>query len=62
MAIGTLAGGFFIRAARPGPRLLTTLIFCVELFANAGILSGMFLGCPGSQFFGYDSIAKGFVE
>lgn len=61
MAFGIVLGGIFIRAATPGPRLLTTLIFCVELFGNAGVLSGMFLGCPGSQFFGYDSIAKGFV-
>lgn len=60
MAIGTLAGGFFIRSVKPGPRLLTSLIFGVELFANAGILAGFFLGCPGSTFFGYgkDAAAK----
>jgi len=58
MAVGIMGGGFFIRITKPGPRVLTTFIFLVELFANAGILSGMFLGCPGSYFSGYDMQTK----
>jgi hypothetical protein len=58
MAAGIMGGGFFIRLVKPGPRLLTSLIFFVELFANLGILSGMFLGCPPSVNFGFDQFDK----
>lgn len=55
MAVGIMSGGFLIRFFKPGPRALTTFIFCVELFAAAGMISGLFLGCPGSAFHGYDT-------
>lgn len=53
MAFGIIGGGVFIRIMKPGPRLLTGLIFFVELFANAGIISGLFFGCEQSEFFGF---------
>ena len=53
MAAGIIGGGFFIRICKPGPRLLTSLIFFVELFANVGIISSIFFGCPASEFFGF---------
>lgn len=53
MAFGIIGGGVFIRIVKPGPRLLTALIFFVELFANAGIISGLFFGCQQSEFFGF---------
>lgn len=55
MAMGIMGGGVFISRMRPGPKLLTSLIFGVELFANAGIISGLFFGCPKSTYFGLDT-------
>ncbi|CAG2109750.1 unnamed protein product, partial [Medioppia subpectinata] len=51
-ATGIFLGGLFIRKFLPGPRLLTSLITIVELFAVMGMLSALFLGCPQSQFAG----------
>ena len=51
MAFGIIAGGIFIRFTKPGPRALTTFIFVVELFAQAGIFAGLFFGCPKPEFF-----------
>ncbi|CAG2112576.1 unnamed protein product [Medioppia subpectinata] len=51
-ATGIFLGGVFIRKCLPGPRLLTSLITIVELFAVMGMLSALFLGCPESQFDG----------
>ena len=59
MAFGIIGGGAFIRVVKPGPRQLTALIFAVELFANAGILSGMFFGCEQSEFYGFNPDAVG---
>jgi hypothetical protein len=53
MAGGIIGGGMFIRFFKPSPRMLTALIFSVELFANAGIMSGFFFGCEQSEFYGF---------
>lgn len=54
MAIGIFIGGGFIRIFKPGPRLLSFLVFFVELFIAGGMIAGLYLGCDGSAFFGYD--------
>ncbi|CAG2114152.1 unnamed protein product [Medioppia subpectinata] len=51
-ATGIFLGGVFIRKFLPGPRLLTSLVTIVEVFAIMGMLSALFLGCPQSQFAG----------
>jgi hypothetical protein len=58
IAIGIMAGGVLVRVFKPRPRVLTSLIFFVELFAVAGIASGFFLGCPSSDFHGYGTDVK----
>ncbi|CAG2109912.1 unnamed protein product, partial [Medioppia subpectinata] len=52
IATGIFLGGVFIRKFLPGPRLLTSLITIVELFAVTGFVTAIFLGCPQSQFAG----------
>ena len=53
---GILLGGVFIRYLKPSPKNLTIFIMFVELWVNAALLSGFFLGCPGSQFVGYNTL------
>ena len=53
---GILLGGIFIRYLQPSPKNLTIFIMFVELWVNAVLLSGFFLGCPGSQFAGYNTL------
>lgn len=50
MAIGIMAGGFYVSKARPGPRTLASLMFVVELFANFSLFIAMFLGCQPPSF------------
>lgn len=53
---GILLGGIFIRVLQPSPKHLTIFIMFVELWVNAALFSGFFLGCPGSQFTGYNTL------
>ncbi|CAG2102524.1 unnamed protein product [Medioppia subpectinata] len=52
MSTGYLLGGLIVRKFLPGPRLLITFITAVELLSAMGIISGIFLECPQSQFAG----------
>ncbi|XP_054164676.1 solute carrier organic anion transporter family member 74D-like [Oppia nitens] len=49
-AIGIFLGGAFITFLKPGARLLTMFIFVIELLSTMGLFSGLFLGCPNTQF------------
>ena len=51
IACGIITGGFLIKCFKPGPRALTTLIFLLELFANLGLMSGLFFGCQQPTIF-----------
>ena len=50
MAVGTMAGGIFIRYIKPKARSIAIFICLVELFSGLGILSAMFMNCPSPQF------------
>lgn len=46
MAVGILLGGVIISVFKPRPKYLVIYMFIVELFANAGVFTGMFISCP----------------
>ncbi|XP_054164674.1 solute carrier organic anion transporter family member 74D-like [Oppia nitens] len=50
IAAGILLGGAFISVVKPGPRLLTSFVFIVELLSTMGLFSGLALGCPRLDF------------
>ena len=51
IACGIITGGVFIKFCKPGPRALTSLVFLLELFANVGLMSGLFFGCQQPTIF-----------
>ncbi|RWS15958.1 Solute carrier organic anion transporter family member 5A1-like protein [Dinothrombium tinctorium] len=55
MAIGIMGGGLLIRWFKPNPKKLTATIFCLELVGNISIFYVMFLGCPQTDFYGYQA-------
>lgn len=54
MGIGISLGGLFLTCYKPRARILTSLILLVELVANMATISGLFMGCPKSEFFSID--------
>ncbi|KAI1305992.1 Solute carrier organic anion transporter family member 3A1 [Halotydeus destructor] len=58
MSVGMIGGGLLVRWVKPGPRALCTFILVAEFFASFGLIAGMFLGCPSSEFSGIDQATK----
>ena len=57
MAVGTMAGGYFLRYAKPKPRAIALVVLAIEVISGTGILGAMFLNCPTPNFHQLEQIA-----